>query len=63
MVGGFSGISMHWKLIALNNNYTSTPDNQSLVLIHTSKPVLSTRDTYKSNHIYILQKNLLKIPS
>jgi hypothetical protein len=33
---------MHWKLTALNNNYTNAPDSQSLVLRHTRKPVLST---------------------
>jgi hypothetical protein len=43
---------MHWKLTALNNNYTNTPDSQSPVLRHTSKPVLSTRDMSKSNHTY-----------
>ncbi len=43
---------MHWKLTALNNNYTYASDSQSLVLRHTSQPVLSTRDTYKRNHTY-----------
>jgi hypothetical protein len=43
---------MYWKLTALNNNYTNTPDSQSLVLRHTSKPALSTRDIYKGNHTY-----------
>jgi len=43
---------MHWKLTALNNNYTYASGSQSLVLRHTSQPVLSTRDMYKSNHTY-----------
>jgi hypothetical protein len=43
---------MHWKLTALNNYYTYASDSQSLVLRHTSQPVLSTRDMYKSNHTY-----------
>jgi hypothetical protein len=43
---------MHWKLIALNNNYTNAQDSQSLVQRYTSKPVLSTRDMYKSYHTY-----------
>jgi len=51
-VGRFSDISKYRQTVILNNNYTYASGSQSLVLRHTSQPVPSTRDMYKSNHTY-----------
>jgi len=61
-VGRFSDISKYRQTVILNNNNINKSASQSLVPEHTSQPVFSTRDIYRSNHTYY-RKNLLKFPS
>jgi hypothetical protein len=53
---------MYWSSTIHNNNNTSTPDNQSLVLRHTSRLVLSTLRLVQGQP-YIPQKNPFLNPS